>query len=176
MAALLEFWDKKELFLNDLDFYRSMLLNLQQDPTNTNSQCITTFDEFIILANTLKAGIADDASYYAGLAEKGQGSGTEVGLAIDHAQKYIDGVIFGVNVFNYCDLDYYLVAVGKSVGSASGAVNQLVNLFYRFFSWDDQVNFYNMSVAVYEEDVETVGETMGKFLAALLMVEVPDTT
>lgn len=131
-------------------------------------------------------------SYYQGLAEKGQGSGTEVGFLLEKGQRYIDSAIFGVNVFNYCDLDYYLVSLGKSLGTASGAFNQFVNLGYRFFSFEDQENYYNMSVAISynttdcdgdatcetakSTSVKDVGQAMGFFISALLSVQVPDTT
>ena len=60
-------------------------------------------------------------------------------------------------MFNYCDLDYYLVSLGKSLGSSSGAVNQVTNLFWRFFSTEDQLNYYNMSVGITEKDTDAVG-------------------
>ena len=60
-------------------------------------------------------------------------------------------------MFNYCDLDYYLVALGKALGSSSGAVNQVTNLFWRFFSVEDQENYYNMSVGITENDTDAVG-------------------
>jgi len=176
MAVFGQFYEKMDLFVYELTFWRQVLLFLQQNPGNTNSECIVTFDEFVVMFNDIVAGTDSDVSYYQGLSEKGQGAGTEYGFAIDKAQRYIDGAIFGVNVFNYCDLDYYLVSLGKSLGSSSGAVNQVTNLAYRFFSRDDQLNYYNMSVAITEEDVETTGQCMGTFLSALLMTEVPDTT
>ena len=32
---------------------------------------------------------------------------------IENGQRYIDLAIFGVNVFNYCNLDYYLISIGN---------------------------------------------------------------
>ena len=107
---------------------------------------------------------------------KGQGAGTDVGFLIDKYQSYLDSVIYSVNVFNYCDLDYYLMAIGKSLGSATGAANQLVNLAYRYFSYEDAQNYYEMAIALEAEDTFTIGKCTGTFLSKLLMVEVPDTT
>ena len=95
---------------------------------------------------------------------------------IDKSQSYIDVSIFAVNVFNYCDLDYYLVSIGKALGTASGGVSQLVNLFARFFSEEDQENYYNMSVGIMQNDTDAVGAAMGEFLSSLLMTEVPEQT
>lgn len=176
MAVFIEFYDAKDDYVWDLNFYRRTLLYMQQDPGNETSECITTFDSFIDLMNQIFADTESDADYYAGLAAKGQGSGTEYGFLIEKGQRYIDAAIFGVNVFNYCDLDYYLVALGKALGSSSGAVNQVTNLFWRFFSVEDQENYYNMSVGITENDTDAVGQAMGYFLSALLSVEVPDTT
>ena len=136
MAVFPQFWASKDKFIYDLHFWRRTLLYMQEQPTES-SECITTFDEFIVLYSELKDSVASDAEYYAGLAAKGQGAGSDYGFAIEKGQQYIDAAIFGVNVFNYCDLDYYLVSTGKALGSASGGVNQFVNLFYRFFSDDD---------------------------------------
>jgi len=68
------------------------------------------------------------------------------------------------------------MAIGKSTGSTSGFFNQLVNLGYRFFDEDDAIIYYNMSVAIGEDDTDEVGKNFGLFLSAFLMVEVPDTT
>ena len=51
MAVFLEFWQAKEDYILDLNFYRRTLLFMQQDTGNEGSQCITTFDEFITLMN-----------------------------------------------------------------------------------------------------------------------------
>ena len=70
------------------------------------------------------------------------------------------------------------MAIGKSVGSASGASNQLINFLYRFFSAEDSENYFEMSVALTpgDSDTQVVGKCVGKFLSKFLMVEVPDTT
>ena len=73
-------------------------------------------------------------------------------------------------------MDYYLIALGKSFGSASGAANQLVNFGYRYFSYEDAQNYYEMAIAIEAEDTDTIGKCTGTFLSKLLMVEVPDTT
>lgn len=168
MAVFTEFYEAKDDYLFDLAFYRRTLLYMQQDAGNETSECITTFDEFITLFNESLSAVESDAAYYEGLAAKGQGSGTEYGFMIEKGQRYIDNAIFGVNVFNYCNLDDYLVSLGKSLGSASGFVNQVTNLFWRFFSTEDQENYYNMSVGITNKDTDAVGEAMGLFLSALL--------
>lgn len=158
MAVFSQFWEAKDNFVYDLSFWRTVLLNMQQDTGNEASECITTFDAFNVLVDDIIADTADSVSYYQGLAEKGQGSGTEVGFMLEKGQRYIDSAIFGVNVFNYCDLDYYLVSLGKALGTASGAFNQVVNLGYRFFSYEDQENYYNMSVAIGYNTADCAGD------------------
>ena len=66
-------------------------------------------------------------------------------------------MIYGVNVFNYCDFNLYLTAIGKAFGSSSGAVNQTINFFFRFFGEDDSVIYYTMSVAMMSNDIDTAG-------------------
>ena len=176
MSVFIDLFRTGGTHLGTLTFWRTVLMYMQQDAGSTTSQCITNFDEFTALVQDVAANVIDDTQYIAGLIAKGQGAGTEIGFLIDKYQEYLDTVIYSVNVFNYCDLDYYLMAIGKSLGSKSGAANQLVNLGYRYFSYEDAQNYYEMSIAIEEEDTETVGKCTGTFLSKLLMVEVPDTT
>ena len=67
-------------------------------------------------------------------------------------------------------------SAGKAAGSSSGFVNQLINLGFRFFSDEDALVYYDMSVAMMSRNVELVGNGFGKFLKAFFSVEVPDTT
>ena len=149
---------------------------MQKDDGNTSSQCITTFDKFIVLQNGIAAKLSTDADYFKGIATKGQGNGSHAGFLIDAGQKYFDVIIYGVNVFNYCDFNLYLKAVGKAFGSSSGFVNQMINFFWRFFSYDDSVIYYNMSVAMMKHDVTGTGKQFGKFLKLFLMVATPEET
>lgn len=66
--------------------------------------------------------------------------------------------------------------MSRSLGSISGLTNLGVNLAYRFFSQADSENYYDMSVAIEAGEVETAGTSMGKFLASLLMADVPEST
>ena len=68
------------------------------------------------------------------------------------------------------------MAISKAIGSVSGFLNLLVNLAYRFFSQEDSENYYDMSVAIMEDDVEACGESFGVFISRLLMVEMPEVT
>ena len=120
--------------------------------------------------------IGDPTDYIAGMQAKGQGEGTLAGYYLDVAQQYIDLSIFSVNVFNYCELDFYLIAIDKAVSSPSGFSNQMVNIMWRVLSKDDARNFYDLSLAIMQDDVETAGKCWGTFISNLLMVEVPETT
>ena len=51
MSVFIEFYENKDDYLFDLNFYRRTLLFMQQDTGNVESECITTFDEFIELMN-----------------------------------------------------------------------------------------------------------------------------
>lgn len=149
---------------------------MQTDQGNETSDCIVTFDEFIVLAQELKEKNGDLQAYLDAFQAKGQGSGTEVGFLIENSQRYIDIAIFGVNVFNYCNLDYYLVSIGKSTGSVSGAINQGVNLFWRLVSEEDMRTYYDLDVALIQNDIETAGQKFGTWISALLQVEITTNT
>ena len=68
MSVMLDLWREKNEYLNELGFWRNVLLYMQDDDGNTSSQCITTFDEFIVLQNGIAAKLATDVDYYAELA------------------------------------------------------------------------------------------------------------
>ena len=53
MAVFGQLWEHREDYQSNLAFYRRTLLYMQQDPGNEDSQCITTFDEFITLSDNL---------------------------------------------------------------------------------------------------------------------------
>ena len=93
---------------------------------------------------------------------------------MSNAQQYIDVYIQAVNVFNYCDFNYYLRAAGQWF-SASGGTNQAINFMWRFLSTEDMTMYYNLSVAVKTGNVQTAGQEFGKFLALFMQVEIPDT-
>ena len=121
----------------------------------------------------LTASANNATAYYAGLKEKGQGDGTSVGNEFNKGAAYIDVFIGSVNVFNYCDLDYYLRSF-STVFSSSGAVNLGVNLMWRIFSTDDMDNYEQMSIAVSEKDQVKAGQSFGTFISLLLMFETPE--
>ena len=122
----------------------------------------------------VKEAVASDISYKAGQLAKGQGNGTQLGWYMSNAQQYIDVYIQAVNVFNYCDFNYYLRAAGQWF-SASGGTNQAINFMWRFLSTEDMTMYYNLSVAVKTGNVQTAGQEFGKFLALFMQVEIPDT-
>ena len=176
MSVFQDLWSVKELYIYDLVFWRSALLYMQADQGNEKTQCVTTYDTYISMMYNITTNVASDANYLSGLAAKGQGAGSEAGYVIDKGQKYLDLLIYGVNVFNYCDFNLYLQSWGKALGSSSGFVNQLINLGFRFFSEEDALIYYNMSVAMMNHDVKTTGYNFGKFLKVFFSVAVPDTT
>ena len=97
------------------------------------------------------------------------------GFYFDNFQQYIDVYIDAVNVFNYCDFDYYLRSFGKWF-SASGGTNQMINLFWRFISTEDMANYYALSVATLTKDPAAAGKAFGTFFVVFMQVEIPDKT
>ena len=76
MSVFNDLFNERSTYLSNLQFWRSTLLYMQKDDGNTSSQCITTFDEFIVLQNGIAAKLATDTEYYEGLKTKGQGTGS----------------------------------------------------------------------------------------------------
>ena len=73
MSVMKDLFRERSKYLSNLTFWRSTLLYMQKDDGNTDSQCIKTFDEFIVLQNGIAAKLATDVDYYAGILAKGQG-------------------------------------------------------------------------------------------------------
>ena len=155
------------------EFIENFFLYTQHDKGNTKSECYTTFKEYQSMYNTLTTAANDSAAYYKGLKEKGQGKGTGVGNEVNKFQGYVDVFISSVNVFNYCDVDYYLRSFSKIL-TVSGAVNFGVNVLFRVFSTDDMDNYYKMSLAVDSKNQKEAGESFGTFVSLLLMFENPE--
>ena len=117
-----------------------------------------------------------DANYLAGLKAKGQGAGSSYGYALDKFESYIDMATVSTNLFNECDLDYYLQSVSKATSNVAGFVNQAINTYWRMQESDD---FEQMEVAFGVEDsstqdVEKSAELLAKFIQDFLMAEIPD--
>ena len=174
MSAILDLLKNFSSY-NNLTFWRQVFLYTQQSQGNELSDCITTFDNFKTLVDDVSKSTASSAEYYAGLALKGQGSGSLAGFYFDNFQQYIDVYIDAVNVFNYCDINYYMRAFGKWF-SASGGVNQAINTFWRFISTDDMQQYYDLSVAMMQKNPTNAGKAFGKWFAVFMQVEIPDTT
>ena len=153
-------------------FWESYLLQLQRDTGNRDTDCIKSFIEMQSQYGDLEDSLLSDTSYYAGLAAKGQGAGSEVGYAFDKAQKYINMATITTNVYNNCDVDYYMEATSKAVGNVSGFSNQIVNTAWR--AYEDQTNFNNLAAAVKTNNAEEVGKFFGIFTKDFLMAEIPD--
>ena len=137
--------------LQSLTFWRQTLLYAQKAQGDTTTQCIKTFDGLVALYADMKPSLGNAKLYYEQLRQKGQGAGSNLGLFFNDMQQYIDLYIYGVNVFNYCDIDYYLRAVSKWF-SFSGGMNQVVNLGWRALSTKEMPLFYDMSLAVMYKD------------------------
>ena len=58
---------------NNMTFWRQVLLYTQQSQGNTLSECITTFDSFQTLLNTVRENTKSSTEYFKGIKDKGQG-------------------------------------------------------------------------------------------------------
>ena len=154
-------------------FWENFLLNLQRDTINTSSSCAQGFSDYKTVYAELEASLQSDASYYAGLAAKGQGSGSEAGYAMDKAEKYIDLAATVTNVINQCDMMYYLVSVSKAVSSVSGLANQAINTYYRS---QDTALYEDVETALAADDTALVAKYTAVFMKDLLMTEIPDSS
>ena len=144
---------------------------MQRDTTNTSSDCMTGYDSFLTLWTNLKTNLESDADYLAGIAAKGQGQGSTAGYELDKIEKYIDVATGATNVFNECDIDYYLQAISKATSNVAGFVNQAINTGYRS---QETTQFADLATAIAAEDEATTAVLLGVFIKDFLMAEIPD--
>ena len=60
MSVFIDLFKTGGTHLGTLDYWRTVLMYMQQDEGSTTSQCITNFDEFVDLVETIAASVVDD--------------------------------------------------------------------------------------------------------------------
>ena len=174
ISAIGEFLGDMGTFMT-FDFGKAFLLATQQNSKNDQSECLSTFGDYQALYVNMNSMAQNSTSYYEGLKAKGQGDGTSVGFSTSNLQGYVDVFIGSVNVYNYCDIDYYTRSVSRWF-SLQGTLNLGVNLVFRIYSTDDKELYKNLSSAVASKDQAKAGTAFGSFVSLLLMFEIPDQT
>ena len=104
---------------------------MQRNTGDLSTSCMTGYDSFLTLWTDLSEELKTDVTYYAALKDKGQAKGSSIGFMFTKGQRYLDLLASGVNVYNQCDIDYYMRSISKAVSNVSGACNQLVNVYFR---------------------------------------------
>ena len=66
--------------ITDITFYKGLLLNMQRDAGNTETDCMSGFDSYLTLYTDLNTELLSDVEYFAGLKDKGQGEGSAIGF------------------------------------------------------------------------------------------------
>ena len=169
ISVLLTFPDTG--LINDATFQQQFLLNLQRDTTNTDSDCMAGYTQLTDTYAALVSNLESDADYLAGLQAKGQADGTTYGYALDRFESYIDMATVSTNLFNECDIDYYLMAVSKAVSNVAGFINQGINTYWRL---QESTVYDEMETAFNAVDATTSAQLLATFIKDFLMAEIPD--
>ena len=161
---------------NNATFQQTFLKNLQKDPTNETSDCMTGYTTLQETYSALVSNLESDADYLAGLAAKGQGTGSEYGYMLDKFESYVDMATVSTNLFNECDLNYYLESLSKAVSNVAGFVNQAINTYWRM---QESTVFDEMETAFSVNDLDNTNyersaELLAQFVKDFLMAEIPD--
>ena len=130
MASVWKLFSNYGSITNKIEFWNYFLLQLQDDTTDTLSDCITKFEDIEVLLTTIDTEINTDTDpstagsddYVNGLSSKGNGSPTVFGFWVYKALKYTDVLIEGVDLFDKCHAKDYMLSFGKSVTSVNGAI------------------------------------------------------
>merc|ERR1719367_350365 len=166
--------------LKEQAFFKEMLLNMQKDSANKNTDCMKGYDQFLTLWNELIVYVENDSEYYKGLSEKGQATGNDVGFAMQKFEKYVDITTSATSVFNECDIDYYMQALSKAISNVAGFSNQLVNTYWRSLEtgplaeMETELNKFTSGSGTM--DTAKMAQLFGGFIQDSLMAEIPDTS
>ena len=88
--------------------------------------------------------------------------------------KYMDMLTASTNVYNNCDVDYYMIALSKASGNVAGFVNQTVNTLFRNYSEDDISNYTDLAASLEAGKTVDVAKYFATFFKDFLMAEIPD--
>ena len=92
--------------------------------------------------------------------------------------QYMDVTVGLTNLYNDCDLDYYMQAFSRPFTSVSGFLDILVNISFRFLYGDttEEALYESLSTAVSTDDRQGAGLYFGQFMKLLMVIEIPTTT
>ena len=119
----------------------------------------------------MKTTIDSDVTYYASLAAKGNGKGSDLGFAVSKITKYNSLIVAGFDFYNNCNLDYYTMAVGFNTQSLSGLLNFGTNTYWRLTSTEPTID--NLLSGLAAGNPVIVGDAVGNFWKNMLNVEIP---
>ena len=181
ISALTDLFTTGSSLWSDFEFWEYFVLSVQEDPDDIYSTCFETFEEFKTLALDVMTLVADMTDYRAGIAAKGNGMyigsnyGNDFGYYMYQANKFIDIGIEFTDVWGACSIDYFVLSLGRSVTSVSGALNTGINIFFRLYSNDaeDTAIYTAMSNAVTDNDAAAAGAAFGHWWVAFLMTDIP---
>jgi len=124
------------------------------------------------IAEQLQSTILSDTQYYASLAAKGNGKGTDFGFQVSKFSKYSNLAVAGFNFYNWCSIDYYAMAIGFNFQSASGLLNFGTNVYWRVTS--EETTMTDLVTGLNQQNPYIVGKNVGIYVRDMLAVEIPD--
>ena len=88
---------------------------------------------------------------------------------------YMDLAVEMVNLYNLCDLDYYMMAFAPPLTALSGFLSFLVSALEIVFSEDEVPIYVGISKAAFDRDQAQMGNYFGKWFGHLFPIELQDT-
>jgi len=168
-------------------FYRGVVLGLQQDQTNVESQCFNSYksieENILQLPAYVDSLLADENNQNSVISS----FVTEVWyrpatyFKLTKRASEVGSVFF--NLYNMCFLDDLIIAIGKTVNSFSGQFNTLANMFVvglNLLNFDDIdndiVHMYEAATVASPTDAEIqdFGRRFGAIFTLLFNVQVPE--
>ena len=149
---------------------------LQIDVWNDESNCVLEVDSYLTLYRDVTVSGHYSLDYFAGRSQKGNGEGTEAGYKADHYFKYMDLMVEATNMWNECDLDYYMQAFAPVFTTLSGFLWIITSLTSIIINESEVEVYVGMSKASFDRDAAKGGQYFGLWTKHLLGVELQDAT
>jgi len=131
--VLFKLFKESPEYARKYEFWEGLLLNLQEDRTDVSSECVTMLAEYNSIFLTVQNYANNESNYKKALIAKGKANGgNKVGYWVNSIAKYSDIFVKSFDVYNTCDLDYYMIGMGTNFTTVQGGVDFIVSCLWLY--------------------------------------------
>lgn len=144
---------------------------MQVNTGNYQSKCATELIQFYDIQRNIYYEFASNVAYEKGRDQKGNGRGSFAGYKIAQFVAWLDILVELTNLYNECQLDYYMQAWAPMFTSLSGFLGIFTSLWIVIIDEKEVPNYYGMSQAAFNRQPANAGKFFGLWCRDLWGVE-----